>query len=216
MKNNNVKIWNGNASREFLDSRGLTHLEEDDLGPVYGHQWRFFNAPYDNCSTDYTGKGVDQLKYIIDSLNDPNTRNSRRLILSAWNPQQIDEMALPPCHVLMQFNVFDDDKLSVSLYQRSGDVGLGVPFNIASYAFLTHLVAKHCGLKPVEFVHFLGNVHIYSDHLETLELQKDREPYKFPTLKILNTYDSIDQYKFEDFLVENYEYHGELKMIMRK
>ena len=183
---------------------------------MYGHQWRFFNAPYDNCSTDYTGKGVDQLKYIIDSLNDPNTRNSRRLILSAWNPQQIDEMALPPCHVLMQFNVFDDDKLSVSLYQRSGDVGLGVPFNIASYAFLTHLVAKHCGLKPVEFVHFLGNVHIYSDHLETLELQKDREPYKFPTLKILNTYDSIDQYKFEDFLVENYEYHGELKMIMRK
>ena len=95
-------------------------------------------------------------------------------------------------------------------------MGLGVPFNIASYAFLTHLVAKHCGLKPVEFVHFLGNVHIYSDHLETLELQKEREPYKFPTLKILNTYDSIDQYKFEDFLVENYEYHGELKMVMRK
>ena len=162
LKQNNVKIWNDNASRDFLDSRGLHNLEEDDLGPIYGHQWRFFNAEYKNCSTDYNGKGVDQLKNIIDSLNDPNNRNSRRLLLSAWNPQQLDQMALPPCHVLMQFNVFDNDKLSVALYQRSGDMGLGVPFNIASYAFLTHLIAHHCNLKPVEFIHFLGNIHIYS------------------------------------------------------
>lgn len=172
LKQKNVKIWNENASREFLDSRGLQHMEEDDLGPVYGHQWRFFNAPYDNCRTDYTNKGVDQLKYIIDSLKNPNTRTSRRLIMSAWNPQQLDQMALPPCHVLAQFNVFDHDKLSVALYQRSGDVGLGVPFNIASYAFLTHLIAHHCNLKAYEFVCFLGNAHIYDDHIETLKIQK--------------------------------------------
>jgi thymidylate synthase len=137
------------------------------------------------------------------------------MVVSAWNPSDVGSMALPPCHCLFQFYV-SNNKLSCQLYQRSADIFLGVPFNIASYAFLTHLVAKHCGLKPVESDHFLGNVHIYSDHLETLELQKEREPYNFPTLKILNTYDSIDQYKFEDFLVENYEYHGELKMIMRK
>jgi len=216
LKQNNVRIWNENASREFLDSRGLNNLEEDDLGPVYGHQWRFFNAPYDTCETDYTNKGVDQLKYIIDSLKDPNTRSSRRLIMSAWNPQQLDQMALPPCHVLAQFNVFDDDKLSVALYQRSGDVGLGVPFNIASYAFLTHLIAHHCNLKAYEFVYFLGNAHIYDDHIETLKIQKNNIPMELPTLSIINKYESIDQYSIKDFVVENYNHHNELKMNMRK
>ena len=144
LQKKNVKIWNGNASRDFLDSRGLTNLRENDLGPVYGHQWRFFNAPYNNCDTDYTGKGVDQLQYIIEQLKNPETQFSRRLIMSAWNPCQIDEMALPPCHVLVQFNVLTGGKLSCSLYQRSGDVGLGVPFNIASYSFLTHLIAHPC------------------------------------------------------------------------
>jgi thymidylate synthase len=134
----NVKIWNGNASREFLDSRNLHHLEENDLGPVYGHQWRHFNAYYKNCEEDYSGEGVDQLQYIIDNLKNPETRTSRRLVMSAWNPVQLDEMALPPCHVLVQFNVTKQNRLSCSLYQRSGDVGLGVPFNIASYSFLTH------------------------------------------------------------------------------
>ena len=216
LKQNNVRIWNENASREFLDSRGLNNLEEDDLGPVYGHQWRFFNAPYDTCETDYTNKGVDQLKYIIDSLKDPNTRSSRRLIMSAWNPQQLDQMALPPCHVLAQFNVFDHDKLSVALYQRSGDVGLGVPFNIASYAFLTHLIAHHCNLKAYEFVYFLGNAHIYDDHIETLKIQKNNIPMELPTLSIINKYESIDQYSIKDFVVENYNHHNELKMNMRK
>ena len=216
LKQNNVKIWNENSSREFLDSRGLINLEEDDLGPVYGHQWRFFNAQYDNCKTDYTNKGVDQLKYIIDSLKDPNTRTSRRLIMSAWNPQQLDQMALPPCHVLAQFNVFDGDKLSVALYQRSGDVGLGVPFNIASYAFLTHLIAHHCNLKAYEFVYFLGNAHIYDDHIETLKIQKNNIPMELPTLSIINKYESIDQYSIDDFVVENYNHHNELKMNMRK
>jgi thymidylate synthase len=216
LKQNNVKIWNENASREFLDSRGLNNLEEDDLGPVYGHQWRYFNAPYHKCNTDYTNKGVDQLKYIIDSLKDPNTRTSRRLIMSAWNPQQLDQMALPPCHVLAQFNVFDHDKLSVALYQRSGDVGLGVPFNIASYAFLTHLIAHHCNLKACEFVYFLGNAHIYDDHIETLKIQKNNIPMELPTLSITNRYDTIDQYSIDDFVVENYNHHNELKMNMRK
>lgn len=216
LKNNNVKIWNQNASREFLDSRGLTNLKEDDLGPVYGHQWRHFNATYDTCESDYTGKGVDQLKYIIDSLNDPKERNSRRLVMSAWNPVQINEMALPPCHVLVQFNVVDKNKLSVGIYQRSGDIGLGVPFNIASYAFLTHLIAHHCGLQAMELVHFLGNVHIYDDHLEILDLQKNRVPNDPPTINIKNKYDSIDDYKLDDFEINNYIPHAELKMNMRK
>ena len=105
LQEQNVKIWNANASRDFLDSRGLKHLRENDLGPVYGHQWRNFNAKYSDCDEDYTGKGVDQLQYIINGLKNPETRNSRRLIMSAWNPCQIDEMALPPCHVMAQFNV---------------------------------------------------------------------------------------------------------------
>ena len=119
----------------FLDSRGLTNLRENDLGPVYGHQWRFFNAPYVIADSDYQWERSRPIQYIIDKLKDPVERYSRRLVMSAWNPCQIDEMALPPCHVLVQFNVLTNNKLSCSLYQRSGDVGLGVPFNIASYSF---------------------------------------------------------------------------------
>ena len=131
----NVHIWDANATREFLDSRGLTENEENDLGPVYGHQWRHFNAPYSNCHENYDGLGIDQLQNIINMLNDPEQRTSRRLVLSAWNPCQLDEMALPPCHVLMQFYVKEDKYLSCSLYQRSGDVGLGVPFNMLFLLF---------------------------------------------------------------------------------
>ena len=139
LQQQNVKIWNGNATREFLDSRGLSNLEENDLGPVYGHQWRFFNAEYETCMHNYNGKGVDQLQNVINLLRNPETRSSRRIIMSAWNPCQLEQMALPPCHVMCQFNVIGD-KLSCSMYQRSGDVGLGVPFNIASYSFLTLLL----------------------------------------------------------------------------
>jgi thymidylate synthase len=156
LQEQNVKIWNGNATREFLDSRGLQHLEENDLGPVYGHQWRHFNAKYVDSDTDYSGQGVDQLQNVIDTLKDEETRNSRRIIMSAWNPCQIDEMALPPCHVLTQFNVVNGDELYCNLYQRSGDVGLGVPFNIASYSALTHLLANHCGLKAKGFIHHMS------------------------------------------------------------
>ena len=159
LQEQNVKIWNGNATREFLDSRGLSHLEENDLGPVYGHQWRFFNAEYETCMHNYKGKGVDQLQNVVNLLKNPATRSSRRIIMSAWNPCQLDQMALPPCHVMCQFNVIGD-KLSCSMYQRSGDVGLGVPFNIASYSFLTHLLAHHCGLKAHEFVYYLKLTHL--------------------------------------------------------
>jgi len=183
LNNENVHIWDGNGSREFLDSRELYDLVENDLGPVYGHQWRYFNAKYKDFNTDYSGKGVDQIKYIIDSLNDPKERYSRRLILSAWNPEQINEMALPPCHVLAQFNVIGNE-LSCSLYQRSGDVGLGVPFNIASYSLLTHILAKHCNLVAKEFIYYLGNCHIYDDHIDELKEQILRKPYEMPEINI--------------------------------
>ena len=211
----NVKIWNGNSSREFLDSRGLVNNRENDLGPVYGHQWRFFNAEYSNCDDNYEGKGVDQLDYIIKQLKDPKERYSRRLLMSAWNPCQLDEMALPPCHVLVQFNVLPGDKLSCSLYQRSGDVGLGVPFNIASYSFLTHLIALHCGLNAHEFCYYLGNCHIYDDHIEQLKVQRTKEPYEFPKLLIKNIKSNINEYTIDDFEIINYISHETIKMNMR-
>ena len=216
LKDQKVRIWNANGSRDFLDSRGLVNNEVDDLGPVYGHQWRYFNAKYDNCNTDYTGKGVDQLQNIIDQLKNPDTRNSRRLVMSAWNPEQLNEMALPPCHILCQFCVTENNKLSCSLYQRSGDVGLGVPFNIASYSILTHLIAKHCGLEPKEFVYFLGNAHIYDDHIEVLKEQVTRKPYVFPKLNISCVKENISDYVVNDFNLIDYKYHEKIKMEMRK
>ena len=218
LKEQNVTIWNGNATREYLDSRNLQHLKEDDLGPVYGHQWRFWNAPYSKefgCLETYKDKGIDQLQNIIDTLNHPTERYSRRIIMSAWNPEQLDEMALPPCHVLSQFKVTNNDVLTCILYQRSGDVGLGVPFNIASYSFLTHLLANHCNLKAKEFIHFIGDAHIYDDHCDILRQQILREPYSFPQLIINNTYDDINEYSLADFSLENYKYYDALKMDMR-
>jgi thymidylate synthase len=135
--------------------------------------------------------------------------------MSAWNPCQIDEMALPPCHVLAQFNVSKGNKLSCSLYQRSGDVGLGVPFNIASYSFLTHILAKHCDLEAYEFIYMLGNSHIYDDHIEPLKEQITRTPYEFPTVEIKNKYDNINDYKVDDFIINDYNSHGIIKMKMR-
>jgi len=210
-----VKIWDANASRTFLDSRGLQHLEENDLGPVYGHQWRHFNAPYDTCNTDYTGKGIDQLQNIINALKDPTQHNSRRLVMSAWNPCQIDQMALPPCHVLIQFKVRDHKYLSCSLYQRSGDIGLGVPFNIASYSFLTHLIANHCGLEAEKFVHFIGDAHIYEDHKDALLQQIEREPFDFPQIRLSRVASTIEEYHENDIeWVKEYKHHPEIRMKM--
>ena len=209
-----VHIWNGNGSREFLDSRGLVHLKENDLGPVYGHQWRHFNATYTDKNTDYTGKGIDQLQKIIDCLKDLKQRHSRRLVMSAWNPQQLDEMALPPCHIMAQFNVSHGNKLSCSLYQRSADVGLGMPFNIASYAFLTHILAKHCNLEAYEFVYMVGNCHIYEEHFDALNGQLQNELHPFPTIEISNIYKNINDYKIEDIQVFNYKCNNAISMKM--
>lgn len=210
----NVHIWDANGSREFLNSRGLYNNIVNDLGPIYGFQWRHFNANYNDCNTNYKNKGIDQLKYIIEQLKNPETRNSRRLIMTAWNPCQLELMALPPCHVMCQFNVSNNNMLSCSLYQRSGDVGLGVPFNIASYCYLTHLIAHHCDLIPYEFIYNLGNAHIYNDHIEGLNKQKNRIPYTFPKLKIINKYNNIEDYKLSDFIIEDYNYHDSINLIM--
>jgi len=210
---NNVRIWNGNADKKFLEKRGLDYSIDGDLGPIYGHQWRFFDAEYVDCETNYNGKGIDQLNNIVNSLNDVNDRYSRRLILSAWNPKQLDEMALPPCHVMSQFNVSSDNKLSCLLFQRSGDIGLGVPFNIASYAMLTHILATHCNLQPNKLIHVIGDAHIYEDHIESLKKQIVRPHYNMPEI-FINKKDHIDDYEFDDIKIENYKYHPSIKMKM--
>jgi|UniRef100_A0A6C0CYG9 thymidylate synthase len=210
-----VHIWDGNSTKEFKESRGLEHYKEGDLGPLYGYQWRFFNAPYDDCDTNYSGKGVDQLQQVIDCLKDPEQRTSRRLVVSAWNPCQIDEGVLPPCHVLFQFNVVDGNKLSCTLYQRSCDEFLGIPFNISSYSFLTHLIAKHCDLEPYEFIHYGGNCHIYDDHFDQMEQQISRQPFEFPTIEIINKRECINDYVLEDFKINNYQSHDQIKGTMR-
>jgi thymidylate synthase len=215
LRNKNVMIWEANSSREFLDSRGLYDRAQDDLGPVYGFQWRHFNAPYVDCKTDYDHKGIDQLGRIIADLKNPETRTSRRHILTAWNPCQIDEMALPPCHMICQFHVRAGKYLSCALFQRSGDVGLGVPFNIASYGMLTHLLANHCGLVAEEFVHFIGNCHIYEEHLDALQIQLDREPMEFPKIRITEVLDTIEDYNMNHIeWIKPYNSHGAIKMKM--
>lgn len=216
LKEENVHIWDDNGSRDFLDSRGLQHLEEDDLGPVYGHQWRHFNAKYTTCHEKYDGKGVDQLMNVIEALKDPERRTSRRLIVSAWNPCQLDEMALPPCHLLMQFNVVNGNQLSCCLYQRSGDVGLGVPFNIASYSMMTRIIASICGLEASEFVYFLSNAHIYDDHIESLKEQMEREPYEFPSFEIKKKISDIESIALDNFELRDYNFHSRISMKMRK
>tara|TARA_B110000008_G_scaffold277676_1_gene319544 strand:- start:381 stop:1310 length:930 start_codon:yes stop_codon:yes gene_type:complete len=216
LKEQKVHIWDLNGNRSFLDAQGLTNNKEDDLGPIYGFQWRHFNAEYEDCDSDYSNKGIDQLNDIINLLKNPETRNSRRLIMTAWNPCQIHKMALPPCHILCQFNVASGNKLSCALYQRSGDVGLGVPFNIASYSLLTHLIAHHTGLDAHEFIYYLGNAHIYDDHIENLKIQQEREPYNFPKLTISKKYDNIEDYVVTDFIIENYQYHNNINLLMRQ
>lgn len=216
LKEQKVHIWDANGNREFLDSRNLKDREEDDLGPVYGHQWRHFNAVYSTCNEDYSNKGVDQLMYIINALKDPKERFSRRLIMSSWNPCQLDEMALPPCHVLAQFNVSSNNKLSCALYQRSGDVGLGVPFNIASYSILTHLIAHYTGLETEKFVYFLGNAHIYEEHIDALKQQILRQPYLFPKINIKNEVpENIEDYELNHIEIKDYQCHSKVKMEMK-
>jgi thymidylate synthase len=214
-----VHIWDANTSREFLDSRGLHLYPEGMIGPGYGYQWRHYGASY-NCfsgkalTDDYPFNGVDQLQQIITDLKNPETRTSRRLIMTAWNPKQLNQMALPPCHILCQFNVHDGNKLSCALYQRSCDIFLGIPFNIASYSMLTHLLAKHCGLEAYEFIHFMGNSHLYENAIDACKLQVQREPYPFPTVSIKQIRENISEYQLDDFEINNYISHEQIKVEM--
>jgi thymidylate synthase len=209
---NDVRIWNDWPYEAFKKSSDYQNETMDefvikiktdeafarkhgDLGPVYGAQWRNFN-------------GVDQLQFILDEIK--NNPQSRRMILSAWNPAEIKNMALPPCHTLIQFYVADG-RLSLQLYQRSADIFLGVPFNIASYALLLLMVAQVTGLKPGEFVHTLGDAHIYSNHFEQIELQLSREPRKRPVMKLNPEVTSLFDFTFDDFTLEDYHPHPGIK-----
>jgi len=206
-----VHIWDGNGSREFLDGRGLHHREEGDLGPIYGFQWRHFGAKYVDMYTDYAGQGVDQLQQVIDTIK--TNPYDRRIILSAWNPADLKAMALPPCHMFCQFFVADG-KLSCQVYLRSCDVGLGLPFNIASYALLTIMIAHVCGLEPGELIHCMGDTHIYSNHIEALLGQCEREPRPFPKIVIKRKVESIDGFVSDDFELVEYNPHGKIAMKM--
>ena len=188
LKENGVRIWD-----EWAD-------EDGNLGPVYGSQWRSWPTP--------DGKHIDQITQIIDQIK--NTPDSRRLIVSAWNVAEIENMALPPCHAFFQFYVADG-KLSCQLYQRSADIFLGVPFNIASYALLTIMIAQVCNLEAGDFVHTLGDAHLYSNHMEQAELQLSRETLPLPTMQINPNVNSIFDFVFGDFELQNYEAHPHIK-----
>lgn len=211
LENKGVNIWKGNSSREYLDSIGLEDYEEGECGPIYGFQWRHFNAEYKGCNKDYTGKGIDQLQNCIDLIkNDPT---SRRIFMSGWNPIQLKEMCLPPCHVSYQFYV-SDNKLSCILYQRSGDMFLGVPFNIASVSLLVYIIANLTDKIPDKISLIIGDAHIYKEHIEQVKIQLKRIPYKFPTLKINNKHNRIEDYIMDDFELINYKYEEPLKALM--
>ena len=188
LKDNGVSIWD-----EWADENG-------ELGPVYGHQWRSWPAP--------DGRHIDQITQVLQQIR--QKPDSRRHIVTAWNPAEVDKMALPPCHALFQFYVADG-RLSCQLYQRSADYFLGVPFNIASYALLTHLFAQQCDLQPGEFVWTGGDVHIYSNHVEQAQLQLSRTPYPMPSLVIKRKPDDLFSYRFEDFEIVNYNAHPSIK-----
>lgn len=188
LKDNGVSIWD-----EWADENG-------ELGPVYGHQWRSWPGP--------EGRSIDQITQVLDQIR--QKPDSRRHIVTAWNPAEVDKMALPPCHALFQFYVADG-KLSCQLYQRSADFFLGVPFNIASYALLTHMFAQQCDLEPGEFVWTGGDVHLYTNHIDQTRLQLTREPYALPSLVIKRKPESIFAYRFEDFEIVNYQAHPSIK-----
>ena len=188
LHDHNVTIWD-----EWADENG-------NLGPVYGKQWRSWVAP--------DGRVIDQITSLIDQIM--RNPDSRRLIVSAWNPADVDQMALPPCHTMFQFYV-SNGELSCQLYQRSADVFLGVPFNIASYALLTMMVAQVCGLRAKDFVHTFGDAHIYSNHVEQAKLQLSREPRPLPQMRINPAVNSIFDFQYEDFTLENYDPHPHIK-----
>ncbi|MDE6439986.1 MAG: thymidylate synthase [Bacteroidales bacterium] len=200
-------LWmlKGDTNIKYLHDHGVTIWDEwadanGDLGPVYGKQWRSWEGP--------DGHTIDQIKEVVRQIRE--TPDSRRLMVSAWNPAEVDKMALPPCHAFFQFYV-TEGRLSCQLYQRSGDVFLGVPFNIASYALLTAMVAQVCGLKPGTFVHTLGDAHLYSNHLEQARLQLTRTPFPLPTLELNPDVRNLDDFTYEDIRILNYQAHPHIK-----
>ena len=223
LKEQGVHIWDGNSTREYLDSRGLGDYEEDECGPIYGYQWRRFNCPYPGREVPINKIPIDkpeqdQLAKIIHLIkNDPM---SRRIVLSGWNPCQMDEMCLEPCHVLYQFYVrFDNDGqkyLSCHLYQRSADLFLGVPFNIASSALLTHIIANITGCLVDKLIISFGDVHIYQDHIGVVKTQLTRTPYPFPQLEISKKIqlENLEELTLEIFSIRNYECWHALKAQM--
>lgn len=192
LQDNDVRIWN-----EWADDNG-------ELGPVYGAQWRKWKTE--------DGKEIDQLKNLIEEIK--KNKSSRRLIISAWNVGEIEKMALPPCHSFIQFYVSENNELSCQLYQRSADLFLGVPFNIASYALLTEMIAQVCNFKKGEFIHSFGDLHIYNDHLEQIKKQKKRELRTLPKLKLNKDIKNIEDFKFEDITIENYDPHPLIKGVV--
>lgn len=216
LKDKGVHIWDGNGSKEFLEKIGLGHREEGDLGPVYGFQWRHIGAKYESKNKSYRSQGLDQLKHIIDTIKTKNNQHStgeKPLVLSAWNPVDIPIMALPPCHCLAEFTIHDD-RLSCLMYQRSADVGLGVPFNIASYALLTHMIANITNLKAHELVYTLGDAHIYKDHIEPLKEQLKRAPAHFPKVNFSRRFEDIDNINYEDIELIGYKPQAMISMKM--
>ncbi len=197
-------LWflRGDTNVAYLQENGVSiwdewAKEDGDLGPVYGKQWRSWGGA--------DGRAVDQISQLVEGLM--NNPNSRRHIVSAWNVGEIEDMALPPCHCLFQFYVSADGHLSYQLYQRSADIFLGVPFNIASYSLLTMMVAQVCGLKTGEFIHTFGDLHLYENHIEQAKLQLSRDPYPLPTMEINPNKKDIFNFNFEDFTLRNYKYH---------
>lgn len=211
LQEKDIHIWDGNSDRKFLDKLGFTEREEGDLGPVYGFQWRHFGAKYRTCHDDYTDEGIDQLKEVINTIR--TNPNDRRIIMSAWNPVDIPQMALPPCHCLAQFYVANGE-LSCQLYQRSADMGLGVPFNIASYALLTYMIAHITGLNPGDFVHTTGDTHVYKNHIDPLKEQLKRKPRPFPKLIFKRQVKEIEDLKFNDFEILDYKPYPKIEMQM--
>ena len=206
-----VKIWNLNGSRKYLDSLGFYHREEGDLGPIYSFQWRHFGARYVDMKTDYSNQGIDQIANLIFTLK--NNPYDRRMIMCSWNPVDLPLQALPPCHVLCQFYV-SNQELSCQMYQRSCDMGLGVPFNIASYALLTKILAHVCGLKCGDFIHILGDAHVYKNHVSALNIQLSRKPKLFPKLIIDTANTDIEKFKIDDFKLVDYDSFDKINMEM--
>jgi thymidylate synthase len=223
LQDKGIHIWDGNSSREYLDSIGKQEYEDGELGPVYGWQWKHFGKTYNDNNISVSSVGIDQIKYVIQELQKDN--NSRRAVLSAWNPVDLDKMALPPCHILYVFYK-NKEGLSCHMTMRSSDLFLGLPFNIASTALLTHIIAKVLYMKPCEISLSLCDAHIYEEHIEKVNIQLQKETYKMPSLKIMKEPPSLEssideklkwigELEYDDFVLENYKSHVSIKANMK-